>query len=113
MSLPVEQIVSLYSFLLTPIPQLVALGLPASILDILGTLRLALAVKQIKHSLRLKAARDAVADKGPDAIAMSEKLVESNVGSDTSLANVWAMCVVVYGGELLTCTSPSPICARI
>lgn len=103
MSLPIEQVVALYSLLLTPVPQLAAIGLPVSTLDVLGTLRLALAVKQIKHSLRLKAARGAVNKSGPDAVVMSEKLENSNVGADTSLATIWSMFVIVYGGELLIC----------
>ncbi|KAG8993007.1 hypothetical protein FRB94_011152 [Tulasnella sp. JGI-2019a] len=101
MSLPIEQVVALYSLLLTPIPQLSAIGLSVSTLDVLGCLRLALAVKQIKHSLRLKAAKKAVVNGGPEAVAMSEKLERSNVGAEINLATIWSMFVIVYGGELL------------
>ncbi|KAG8930464.1 hypothetical protein FRC02_004128 [Tulasnella sp. 418] len=102
MSLPVEKLVELYDYLLRPVPQLVNVGLPVNILDILGTLRLALAVQQIKYNLRMKSSR-----MGKEG---SESTSRSSYG-DTALGSIWAMLVIVYGGEFfassLTAQQPS------
>ncbi|KAG8957002.1 hypothetical protein FRC00_004601, partial [Tulasnella sp. 408] len=96
MSLPLGPVIALYDALTTPIPLLVSLGLPVSTLDVVGSLRLALAVQQMKYALRMRALQQAASEE-------KEKNGENaapNFPADTALSNIWTMLVIVYGGEL-------------
>lgn len=112
MSLPLAPLVALYQTLLAPIPILAAYGMPVGILDILGTLRLALAVQQIKFGLRLKEAKTKeVKEKGAADADAGKILPEASaVGTgdgDAALKDIFNMLVIVYGGEFLVCALPS------
>ncbi|KAG8912517.1 hypothetical protein FRC01_005068 [Tulasnella sp. 417] len=96
MSLPLGPVIALYDTLTTPIPLLVSLGLPVSTLDVVGTLRLALVVHQIKFALRTRAVQEA-ADEGKEN---NEEDVAPSFPADTALSSIWTMLVIVYGGEL-------------
>ncbi|KAG8900098.1 hypothetical protein FRB99_006260 [Tulasnella sp. 403] len=105
-----DEVASLYAYLLRPIPSLTALGLPVGILDILGTLRLALAVQQIKHGLRVRAAKDARKSvQANEKVKVEEDRVNGSVigkrnsvayRDDSAVSSIWCMLVIVYGGEL-------------
>ncbi|KAG8988926.1 hypothetical protein FRB90_002493, partial [Tulasnella sp. 427] len=90
MSLPLGPVIALYDALTTPIPQLVALGLPVTTLDVIGTLRLALVVQQIKFALRVKAAQGA-----PNHGEEKEKRAPPTLPDDTALSSIWALLVIV------------------
>ncbi|KIO16110.1 hypothetical protein M407DRAFT_247073 [Tulasnella calospora MUT 4182] len=96
MSLPLGPVIALYNTLTTPIPFLVSLGLPVSTLDVVGSLRLALVVQQIKLAFKMRAVQQA-ASEGEDK--NGEKVAPS-FPTDTALSNIWTMLVIVYGGEL-------------
>ncbi|KAG8942789.1 hypothetical protein FRC04_003484 [Tulasnella sp. 424] len=96
MSLPLAPVIALYNALTTPIPLLVSLGLPVSTLDVVGTLRLALVVQQIKFMLRAQALQRA-SDEGKDE---KEAKTPPSFPADSALSNIWTMWVIVYGGEL-------------
>lgn len=108
MSLPLDSIVALYSYTLSPIPLLTTLGLPVSILDLVGTFRLALVVQQIKHDIRVRTMRDRLVDSGTsdtEKEAMTESLKVKLIAEEQggALSTIWSMLVIVYGGELLVC----------
>ncbi|KIO27157.1 hypothetical protein M407DRAFT_7419 [Tulasnella calospora MUT 4182] len=100
MSLPLGPVIALYNTLTTPIPFLVSLGLPVSTLDVVGSLRLALVVQQIKLAFKMRAVQQA-ASEGEDK--NGEKVAPS-FPTDTALSNIWTMLVIVYGGELFVST---------
>ena len=99
MSLPVDTIIWLYSYLLAPVPILAQIGFPLSAIDVLGTLRLALAVQQIKYSLKLRE----IENVGQSKRTEDKSPVAMRFRADTHLSSIWAMFVIVYGGELFVC----------
>jgi hypothetical protein len=83
---------------LTPLPTLKRHGLPYSIFDLAGSLRLALVLRQIRELERSKAEaeqRKLIAEGSPIAARPLEE--------PYFIKDIVATCIIIYGGEAICC----------
>lgn len=90
-------IADLISSGLQPIPALKQYGLPYSIFDLVGSLRLALVIRQIREAERAK------------ALSQQRKLTAEGSSNIRELEESYyikdfaTVCTVIYGGEVVCC----------
>ncbi|KAG8833263.1 hypothetical protein FRC17_011038 [Serendipita sp. 399] len=80
---------------LAPIPALVKLGLPYSIFDLGGSLRLALVLRQIRDAERTKA------QELQKTLEAEQKPVLREIEEPYLVKDLITICTVIYGGELV------------
>ncbi|KAI0781431.1 hypothetical protein BD413DRAFT_505249 [Trametes elegans] len=98
MSLLVSPIVELYRYALQPVAPFTWLGLPLSTLDVVATIRLCVALRQIREKLwrdHVQKTKTVNAEKG--TVALPE------VEQRSFVRDAAAVLLVVYGGEAVTC----------
>jgi hypothetical protein len=86
---------------LTPLPALTRYGLPYSIFDLAGSLRLALVIRQIRELERSKA--EAAQRK---LIAEGSPIPARPLDEPYFIKDFVTICTVIYGGEAVCCENP-------
>ena len=95
MPLAVAPVVELYRYILQPIAPFTWFGLPISTLDVAATVRLCVALRQIREKLH----RDYLAAKAKSGQPVETKELEER----SFVRDAVTTLLVVYGGEAVTC----------
>ncbi|KAI6133909.1 hypothetical protein EDD17DRAFT_1829690 [Pisolithus thermaeus] len=95
MMMVLQPITAVYQYIVTPVASLAWFGLKTSTLDLLATIQLCLALRQIRESLKCKHLKCASSKQSEGAITAVE--------SRSFVMDALTTLVVVHGGEAMIC----------